>query len=230
MTRVGALAFAALCSCAIDDRRVAVRPACVSPSPSGLLSDFSTARLGSCLPEACPDNLVGSSTVSLGTTGVKGLVFAYEKPASVTLKLGLTGDLLSARDASSALHVTVAYDPSGQDTPPLVAGVALRFLNCVDITGYGGMSFRVEGALGTCPMRVAATRDEDPQAAPCPLDECFVGVSVPVATGVTTVPLSDHAGESVFAGAQWELGLPTDGSKSCAADFTIDDLQLVAGP
>ena len=235
MTRAGVLALAALCSCAIDDRAVEVMPACAAAPDGGLISDFSTARLGTCQPGTCPDNLVGSSTVTLGAAGVGGLVFAYESPASVGLELGLTGDLLGASDAASALRVKVAYDSSGRDAPRLVAGIALRLVaGCLDTTGYQGVRFRVAGDLGTCPLRVAAPfadRDQGLQGPPCsPLDQCFAGASVAVATGATTVRLAAPSAEQVFAGMQWELGVPPDGAKTCAADFTIDDIELVAAP
>jgi hypothetical protein len=31
-------------------------------------------------------------------------------------------------------------------------------------------------------------------------------------------------------GVQWELGLPADGARTCAADFTLDDLRLLPAP
>ena len=106
---------------------------------------------------------------------------------------------------------------------------------CVDTAGYRGVRFSVGGDLGTCPLRVAAPfadRSKDPNAPPCgPNDQCFAGTTVAVAAGATTVRLPDPSVERAFAGMQWELGPPPDGAKTCTpADFTIDDIQLVAEP
>ena len=52
-----------------------------------------------------------------------------------------------------------------------------------------------------------------------------------VATGITTVafPGPPGARANTLAGVQWEFAPPGDGSSTCRADFTIDDIRLVAG-
>jgi hypothetical protein len=238
MIKAGTLSLAALCSCAIDNRNVeGPQPqSCVNPPQGGLLSDFSTARLGRCMPTTCPDPLAYTPTVSLGMTGVPGLVFPYRRPESVVLALGLTGDLGVVSDDASALRVVMSYDSLGQAPPPVVGGFALRFLACVDTSGYAGVSFRTDGALGTCPLRVALQFTDGGSATlgtPCALDECFADSSVAVTAGTLTVPIPAPRGAEgphALVGMQWELGVPSDGARTCNANFTIDDISLVAKP
>lgn len=226
--------FAVIGACSVDDRTVTVNRACMSPPASGLLSDFSTASLGRCPAPTCPGALEYSQSVALGLTGVPGLVFPYAAPASVTLTLGLTGDLASVHDDASALEVAARYDSTGRAPPALVAGFALRFVDagCVDVSGYAGVSFRLAGDLGGLPLRVAAQlsgRDPPTADVPCPLDVCFATTCLTAAPGLTTVVWPAGAGSRALAGLQWELGLPADGSRATTADFTIDDLRLT-GP
>jgi hypothetical protein len=248
MKRAAALSLAALCSCAIDDRRVEVRATCTGPPPGGLISDFSTAHLGTCRETPCPLAFAGSTTVSLGTDGVRGLVVPHDRPDSVVLALGLTGDLGSVRDDASALRVVVSYDSLARPAPArVVAGFAIAFLSCLDASGYAAVRFRTDGDLGTCPLRFAvqfggAGQQSSTGAAGCPLVECDAATSVAVTAGLTTAPLPSvtggasatgadaAAGGTAISGLRWELGLPSDGSRRCSADFTIDDLELVAGP
>jgi hypothetical protein len=248
MRRAAALSLAALCSCGIDDRSVEVRPTCTSPPAGGLISDFSTAHLGTCPASTCPPRFAGSTTVSLGTDGVRGLVFPHDRPDSVVLALGLTGDLGSVRDDASALRVVVSYDSLARPAPvSVVGGFAIAFLSCLDASGYAAVRFRTDGDLGTCPLRFAvqfggAGQQPSTGAASCPLVECEAATSVAVTAGLTTAPLRSAtngpsaagadaaAGGTVIEGLRWELGLPIDGSRRCSADFTIDDLELVAAP
>lgn len=221
MRRAGALALvAALSACAIDDRTVAVQRQCESAPADGLLSDFSTSRLG--LGDLGP-------TVSLGTAGTKGLFFTYRVPRFGTLELGLTGDLASVSDERSALRVVM---DAGVLEPAAVAplgGFAVRFEECVGLAENTAVTFRVDGNLGACPLRVGAqliALDDDVLGEPCPLDECSASTSVAVGTGLTTLPLPRGDAGRVLGGLQWELGLPSGGAATCVADFTLDDLRL----
>lgn len=239
---------AALCSCAIDDRSVEVRPAdCASPPAGGIVSDFPTARLGRCPATTCPGAFENSPTVTLGKDGVEGLVFPYHPDDTVVLALGLTGDLGSVRDPASALRVVASYDALARVAPTLVGGFAIQFSGCLDASAYAAVQFRIDGTLAACPLRFA-TRGAGTGAPGtiCPLAECSADPSVAVAVGLTTVPLSVAAGAGarpapapgdaggvaggVLFGLQWELGLPSDGGRQCSADFTIDDIRLVAAP
>jgi hypothetical protein len=233
MIKAGALSLAVLSGCAIDGRSVEV--ACEPPPDAGLISDFSTAKLGNCPAMTCPGPLEGSTTASLGVAGVQGLVFQYQRPESVVLALALTGDLESVSDDTSALRVVMSYDSLGRDTPKLVAGFAIELLECIDTSAYAALSFRVDGELGICPLRFALHPGHagDGMGMACPLTQCFAATTVTVMAGITTVPLPDPAGgedAQALAGMQWELGLPSDGSKRCSADFTIDDIRLVPAP
>jgi len=239
MIRAGALSLAAaLCSCAIDDRTVEVSPACVSPPADGRISDFPTARLGRCSEITCPGALAYSTTVSLGDGGVKGLAYSYEKPDSVVLALGLTGDLGRVSDDASALRVVVSYDSLARAVPTVVGGFAVELIDCVTTAGYTGIGFRTDGELGGCPLRFAAHiidsgRGSGTSSAPCPLDDCFADTATAVTAGLNEVSFPVPGGDqptSALVGMQWELGLPADGARTCAADFTLDDLRLLPAP
>jgi len=234
MRRAATLSLAALCSCGIDARSVEVSPACVGAPSDGLVSDFSTARLGRCAGPTCPEALAGQTTASLGTTGVSGIVFPYERPDSVVLALSLTGDLHSVRDETSALRIVMSYDSLAREVPARAGAFALELAPCLDASGFAGISFRIDGSLGSCPLRLAMLLRDRNAATPdatCPLDRCRPGPGVDVGLGSTTMPLPDPIGARApleLAGMQWQFVLPADGSRTCAADFTIDDLRLVA--
>ena len=232
---VAALSLAALASCAVDARDVTVRPACVSPAADGLIADFSTARQSHCPESICPGALAGSSVATLGDGEIRGLVFPYDRPDDTVLALAVTGDLELPSDPASSLRVVVSYDSFLRAPPPRVAGIALRFVGCVDGAGGTGLSFRVDGALGDCPLRVAlqlTSAPTDSGGAPCPIDQCFASSAVAVSNGITTVPFPGPRGleSNTVAGLQWELDVPVDGAIRCSADFTIDDLRVAPPP
>ena len=81
------LVLLALASCAVDDRKLRVTGACVAPGTDGLVADFSDARPGTCIAGLCSPDLVGSPTVSLGTTRIEGLVLPYRSPGLQTIAL-----------------------------------------------------------------------------------------------------------------------------------------------
>jgi hypothetical protein len=229
-TTAATLAMAALSACAIDDRSVEIGRVCGDPPPSGLLSDFSTARAGFCPEQTCPATLKDSPTVSLGD-GLRGLVYPYRRPASVALRLEPTGDLTKVSDDTSALRVVVSYDASGRDPPALVGGFALQLLDCVTTSGFTGVSFRLVGELGTCPLRFTArfaARGDDPTTLPCVLDDCYTATTLAAKIDDNVAPVPPAPNDRVLLGLQWELGLPPDGASTCHADFTIDDVKLVA--
>jgi hypothetical protein len=119
---------------------------------------------------------------------------------------------------------------------PADAGAfALQLAPCLDVSGYTGLSFHTQGSLGTCPLRAAALFRDRAAAtadATCPLDDCRPGTSVAASAGLTTVPLAPVGAEAPAAlvGLAWRFDLPGDGSRICDADFTLDDLRLVAAP
>ena len=229
MTRAGALAVAvALSACGLDDRTVAVSRRCETAPPDGLLTDFSTSRLGRCFPPLCEGALDSARTASLGTAGVTGLFFPYRAPRDGTLALGLTGDLASVSDDQSALSVVMDAGVVDAAALPPLGGFAVRFDECVTLADFSRVSFSVAGNLGACNLRVApqliALDDDLPET--CPLDACAGSPPVTVTAGVTTVALPAAGSGRVLAGLQWELGLPAPPATTCTADFTLDDLRL----
>jgi hypothetical protein len=221
-------------SCAIDDRPLQVNGACTSASPGGLITDFSAARQGVCSAQNCPADLVESPTVSLGVADILGLVFPYRSPglAAVLLTPGPTGGV-DAAASEQALRV-VMNSRAAAGTSPGYDGFALQFLSCVDASNAVGVAFMVAGDLGICPLRAVAQLKEADAGTfqtPCPFDQCFASLAVPVALGATTVTIvKQRGGQTALAGVQWEFSVPTGQSGGCKADFTIDDVRLVPGP
>jgi hypothetical protein len=224
------LVLLALASCSVDDRKLQVTGACVAPGTEGLVADFSDARPGTCISGLCSPDLVGSPTVSLGTTRIEGVVVPYRSPGLQTIALTLAasqpegdaapGQALRAIADSGSLPInaSIAYE-----------GFALQFISCLDTSGYSGISFAIAGNLGSCGLRFAAafkSADAGTLGVPCPIDECHAASSVPVVPGTTTLTF---AGGSLhaLAGVQWEVTVPDDPPGGCIADFTIDDIRLV---
>jgi hypothetical protein len=239
MTRAHAIVLLSLCSCAIDDRSLNVRGACVGSPEGGLISDFSAARPGYCPPGICSADLVGSVTLSLGVADVLGLVFPYRSgaPDAIVLTLASTTSTTSTGDAApgQALRAELVSGPPRSDASIALDGFALQFLECVDTSAYSGVRFTTEGNLGPCPLRFAVQFEEGDAgtfSTPCPIDQCFANESVLVTAGTTTLMFPadagagrDQRGGAALAGMQWELSVPAGG---CTADFTIDEIRLVS--
>ena len=231
------LVITALSACAVDDRRLTVKGACVNPPPTGLIADFYAATPGACFSQICPPDLLNIPTVTLPLADIAGVVFPYRSPGLDVIALGLASTLANTDAASGqALRVSMV---SG--TPPLTAsiaydGFAMQFSRCVDTANFSAIRFTTSGNLGTCLLRFAVQfqeADAGTLAQPCPIDQCFTMHSVAVATGETTLTLSDGSGvggPTALAGMEWEFSVPTDRPGGCTADFALDDVRLVPKP
>jgi hypothetical protein len=240
MTRLVAagLAFALAGSgCVIDERQVEVRPSCVAAPDGGLISDFSSARLGRCGPPTCSDAFTAAPEVALGGPDFSGLIFPTQQTAGTVLVLGLTGDVLAESDPSSALRVVTRLDPAGQpDVAALRTAFTLQFIGCLDSTGFAGISFRTDGDLKPClELRVAARLAEAHAEARapgpgCASDVCLAEGSTSVQTGLTTLAFPEPTlGNLVntFKSLEWNARIPEKSVDICTSDFTIDDIRLV---
>jgi hypothetical protein len=233
-----------LCSCGIDDRSVDVR-SCVTAPETGVVASFSSARLGRCSAEICPEAFVGSQIVALGPGDLSGRVLPSQASPNVTLMLGLRGDLSLERDETDALRVALQLDTLAvPEAGTLTAGFALELIDCVAVSGWSSLSFRAEGNLGACPLRAAlriAGAAHDTAASDCSLDAvsgaqtCVTRTtpSVDVSPGVTTLTLPGGAGddnESGLVAVQWEASLTADPPRRCDLVFTLDDIRLLRAP
>jgi len=233
MRRAATLSLAALCSCGIDARSVEVSPACVGAPSDGLVSDFSTARLGRCAAPTCPEALAGQTTASLGTTGVSGIVFPYERPDSVVLALSLTGDLHSIRDETSALRIVMSYDSLAREVPRArrLRARARAVPRRVRLCGASAFASTGASGLSPAPRQLLARPQRRDAGRDLPLDRCrrALGSTSAWAARPCRCPTRSARGRPLeLAGMQCQFALPADGSRTCAADFTIDDLRLVA--
>jgi hypothetical protein len=235
MTKVSLLVLLALSSCAIDDRKVKVSGACVTPPAGGLISDFSAARRGICPAGICSADLVGKPTVSLGVADVMGLIFPYSSPGPDFVALDVVSTMSSGDAASGqALRAEVNSRPAQTDASVAPEGFALYLIDCLDVSAYSGVSFTTGGNLGGCPLRFAVQLeggDAGTFIAPCSIDECHAAGSVPVAAGTTTLTFPDSGnavGPTELAGLQWEVSVPSDHPGGCTADFAVDDIRLVS--
>ncbi len=145
--------------------------------------------------------------------------------------------------ATDSIHVTGTVDDYGY-------GVGLFFLNCADLSGYTGVSFKLSGSAGTTDTMIfqVQTNDDYPwQAKPTdrkgactaldmanPFGSCVApSKTIPLADG--SVLFADLAGgmPEATASANQALGLqwafPYDGKTSYAFDVTISDVQLLGG-
>lgn len=240
MNKPWVLMLLALCSCAIDDRRLKIVGACVTPPVGGLVSDFSAARQGRCSAQICPTD-VDSLTVSLGVGDLMGLVFPYRSAGLEVITL-TPMSTTSIGDAAVGQALRAAMVSGSPPTTPAIAhdGFALQFLDnsrsstlggCIDTSDYSAVSFTADGNLGNCPLRFAAQFNAGTFSTPCPLDECVATSTLVVAGGTTTLSLPDSGGlgrQTTLAGMQWEFSVPTDRPGGCTADFTIDDIRLVS--
>jgi hypothetical protein len=225
MTRASVVALLALGACAIDDRKVKVSGACVTPPAGGLISDFSAARRGICPASICSADLVGKPTVSLGVADVMGLVYPSSSsgPDFIALDVAPT---VSTGDAASgqALRAVVDSRPAPTDASIAHEGFDLYLIDCVDASAYAGVSFTTDGDLGSCPLRFAVQFKAVDGGT-------FVTPDIAVVAGATTLGFADEraaGGATELSGMQWELDLPTDQPGGCAADFTLDDIKLVS--
>jgi len=89
MRRAATLSLAALCSCGIDARSVEVSPACVGAPSDGLVSDFSTARLGRCAGPTCPEALAGHLRALGHDVAGRNQVRARDLPVAQQLQVSL---------------------------------------------------------------------------------------------------------------------------------------------
>jgi len=227
MTRRSLLVLLAvlLGACAIDDRKVKVSGACVTPPAGGLISDFSAARRGICPAGICAADLVGKPTVSLGVADVMGLIFPYSSPGPDFVALDVvstapTGDAASGQ----ALRAEVDSRPAQTDASIAHEGFALYLIDCVDASPYSGVSFTTAGDLGSCPLRFDVQFKEADGGT-------SVTSGVAVAAGTTVLGFSDGGsaiGATELAGMQWEVDVPNDRPGACTADFTLDDIELVS--
>jgi len=225
MTRASVVALLVLGACAIDDRKVKVSGACVTPPAGGLISDFSAARRGICPAGICSADLVGKPTVSLGVADVMGLVYPYGSPGPGFVAL----DLVSTTPpddaaAGQALRAAVDSRPPQTDASTAHEGFGLYLIDCLDVSAYAGLSFATDGDLGSCPLRFAVQfRGGDGGTS--------VTAGIPVAAGTTTLGFAGEwgaGGATELAGMQWELALSSDQPGGCVADFTLDDIKLVS--
>jgi hypothetical protein len=212
-------------ACAIDDRKVKVSGACVTPPAGGLISDFSAARRGICPAGICSADLVGKPTVSLGVADVMGLIFPYSSPGPGFVALDVVSTMPPGDAASGqALRAAVDSRPAQTDASIAHEGFALYLIDCVDASAYAGVSFTTDGDLGSCPLRFSVQ---------------FKGIDggdsvtsgIPVVAGTTTLGFADArgaGGATELAGMQWELDLPNNEPGGCVADFTLDDIKLVS--
>ena len=232
-----ALVLLALASCAVDDRKLHVAGACVTPGTGGLVSDFAVAYSSTCPAGVCAPDLVGRPAVSLGGPDIQGLLFPYRSPGVDLIGLALAstppdGDAA----AEQALRAALRSGTPPADASIHYAGFESQFNACIDTSAYSGISFTTGGDLGNCGFRFAAVfraADAGTFAAPCPIDECFAASNVAVASGgTTTLSFGDAAGRSggqtVLTGLQWEVTVPDNPPGGCNADFTIDDIRLVS--
>ena len=240
MTKLPALLSLALCCCGVDDRSVEVR-SCIAAPETGLIAAFSTARLGRCSGTICPEAFVGSQIVALGSGDVAGRVLPLQASPNVTLVLGLRGDLSLERDDTDALRVVLQLDAlAAPEAGTLTAGFTLELTQCIAVGGFTSLSFRSEGELGGCPLRVGlrfAETARDTAAPDCTVDEvsgtqtCFTATtaSVAVSPGVTTLTLPRRtAGDSEtgLVAVEWDASLTADPPRRCDLVFTIDDIRL----
>jgi hypothetical protein len=231
-----------LCSCGIDERSVDVR-SCVTAPETGVIAAFSTARLGRCSAEICPEAFAGSQIVALGPGDLAGRVVPSEASPNVTLLLGLRGDLSLERDETDALRIALQLDTLAvPEAGTLTAGFALEFTDCVSVAGWTSLSFRAEGKLGDCPLRAAlrfADAARDTSASECANDPvsgvqtCVTRTtpSVDVLPGITTLTMPGGASndnQSGLVAVQWEATLTTEPPRRC--DFTLDDISLLRKP
>jgi len=223
MTRASAVGLLVLGACAIDNRKVKVSGACVTPPAGGLISDFSAARRGICPAGICSADLVGKPTVSLGVGDVMGLVYPYSSLGASFIALDVVSTT-SPGDAASgqALRAEVDSRPSPTDASIAHEGFALYLIDCVDVSAYAGVSFTADGDLGSCPLHFAVQfKGVDGGTSVTP--------GVPVVAGTTTLGFADQrSGATELAGMQWELDLASDQPGGCVADFTVDDIKLVS--
>jgi hypothetical protein len=231
LTTRASLVLLALASCSVDDRKLQVIGACVAPGTGGLVADFSDARPGTCIAGLCSPDLVGSPTVSLGTTRIEGLVVPYRSPGLQTIALTLAASQPEG-DAAPGQALRAIVDSRSLPIDASIAheGLALEFIACLDASAYSGVSFATAGDLGSCGLRFAAaftSADAGTLGIPCPIDECHAASSVAVAPGTTTLTFAGGGNGHVLAGLQWEFTVPDDPPGGCTADFTIDDIRLV---
>lgn len=220
--------------CSIDDRKLKVSGACVTPPAGGLISDFSAARPQPCPAGICSPDLVGNPSVYLDAADTQGLIFPYRSPGLAVIALTLTSTG-SPPYSGQALRAVMDSGSPQLDASNAYDGLALQFVDCVDTATYSGVSFTIGGNLGSCPLRFAVqfkAVDAGIFSTPCAIDECFATRSVLVAAGKTTFTFSGNGGvggPGALAGMQWEFGIPSAPPGGCTGDFTIDDIRLISG-
>jgi len=141
----------------------------------------------------------------------------------------------------SILSVQVTATPGVVSDPTQnFAGFGLSFgaPACLDASAFTGISFVLNGDLGTCSLSFDAIPSEDNAVAngsvgTCTAPLCLSPSFGPILPGPTFVPFSAMTGGSPLAtvdpsalnGISWLLTPPTDGeSAPCAANFTISSI------
>ncbi len=145
---------------------------------------------------------------------------------------------LSNRGGNKELHV-VANPLRPISSNISIVGLGLGWLRCYDATGYRGISFRLEGSLGTCTLSVGAQIAENTivrlnSASACEREaDCYApqSPSLPSTEGTHEVAFADMANGSPMpdvdatriVGVNFQLHVPVEGPP-CEADFTLDDV------
>jgi len=124
------------------------------------------------------------------------------------------------------------------------AGFGLTFLlpRCVDARAFGGVAFKVSGALGACRLQFGVVSSEDNPVTNGPFGSCLAGdkcippLSSPIGVGSAVVRFSEMTGGSplpapdpaALNGVRWALSAPTDADAGgCNASFTVSDVAFV---
>jgi hypothetical protein len=190
----------------------------------GLIASFSA-----------PDGGVPDAGDSIGATGIGGTVYAYGGPATPQYAFrGGSFEIVENAPSTSATQY---------------AGVGIAFVDCIDASGFSGVSFSIAGSISGCAMHFTATLSEDTYndgtADSDPLGVCTLGPSdcySPKAdlTGLTSAPQTIRFAWPAFAygmpdqtvdpakltGVEWSFEIAAGPSGTCAADVTIDDVSF----
>jgi len=235
MTPRALLGLLCLGGCGLDARSVEVRGACFEPLPDGTIANFSDASARRCPAGYCAPELIGSPSVSLGETGLDGLVFPYASPYVLPVGLGVS-DTPGAGDAPPGKQLWVTLDTVSSSPYALSAadGFALRFAECVDAAGYSKVSFTttvIDSGTLPCPLRFGVqfmSLDEGAPDTVLRLDALEAPLA-PVLGGTTTLTFArngDTERSTALAGMQWEFLVPGQYAVGCGVYLTIDDIRL----